>query len=63
MRVRVSFFATLSRLAAFLPPDTENVLNDQANPVGHPALLFIIGLAFDAAARRRRVASSGDGER
>jgi hypothetical protein len=35
------------------PPDTQNVLNYEANLAGQALLLFIIGFAFYAFARRR----------
>jgi len=49
------FLATLIAIALVFvpPPDTENVLNYEANLAGQSLLLFIIGFAFYAFARRR----------
>jgi amino acid transporter len=50
------FAATLiaTGLVFVPPPDTENVLNYEANLVGQSALLFAIGFGLYAAARRTR---------
>jgi amino acid transporter len=58
----VCFFAALGFLATLIaiglvfvpPPDTESVLNYEANLVGQSVLLFVIGGAFYLAARRTR---------
>jgi amino acid transporter len=49
------FLATLVAVALLFvpPPDTENVLNYQANIAGQSLLLFLIGFGFYAFARRR----------
>ena len=50
------FLATLIAIGLVFvpPPDTANVLNYEANLVGQSLLLFVIGFAFYAVARRRR---------
>jgi amino acid transporter len=50
------FFATLVAIALVFvpPPDTENVLNYEANLAGQALLLFIIGGVFYLASRGRR---------
>jgi amino acid transporter len=54
------FLATLIAIGLVFvpPPDTENVLNYEANLAGQSLLLFVIAFAFYAAARRRARASS-----
>ncbi len=49
------FLATLIAIGLVFvpPPDTENVLNYEANLAGQSVLLFVIGFAFYAVARRR----------
>ena len=49
------FLATLIAIGLLFipPPDTENVLNYEANLVGQSLLLFVVGFAFYAFARRR----------
>jgi amino acid transporter len=49
------FLATLIAIGLVFvpPPDTENILNYEANLAGQSLLLFVIGFAFYAAARRR----------
>jgi glutamate:GABA antiporter len=49
------FAATMIAIALVFvpPPDTENVLNYEANLIGQSLLLFVVGFAFYAAARRR----------
>jgi len=49
------FAATLIAIGLVFvpPPDTENVLNYEANLIGQSALLFIVGFVFYAASRRR----------
>ena len=48
------FFATLIAIGLVFvpPPDTENILNYEANLAGQSLLLFAIGFVFYAAARR-----------
>ena len=50
------FLATLIAIALVFvpPPDTESVLNYEANLAGQSLLLFLIGFAFYAVARQRR---------
>jgi glutamate:GABA antiporter len=50
------FAATLIAIGLVFvpPPDTENILNYEANLVGQSLLLFVVGFAFYAVARRRR---------
>ncbi len=49
------FAATLISIALVFvpPPDTENVLNYEANLAGQSLLLFVVALVFYAASRRR----------
>ena len=49
------FLATLIAIGLLFipPPDTENILNYEANLVGQSLLLFVVGFAFYAFARRR----------
>jgi amino acid transporter len=53
------FLATLIAIALVFipPPDTENILNYEANLVGQSVLLFAVGFAFYAYARLRASAS------
>jgi amino acid transporter len=52
----VGFAATLISIGLLFvpPPDTENLLNFEANLIGQSLLLFVVGLIFYAVARRRR---------
>lgn len=50
------FLATLIAIALVFvpPPGTENILNYEANLAGQSLLLFVVGLAFYLASRRRQ---------
>lgn len=50
------FAATLIAIGLVFvpPPDTDNVLNYEANLIGQTMLIFVVGFSFYIAARRRR---------
>jgi amino acid transporter len=50
------FLATLIAISLLFipPPDTDNILNYEANIVGQSLLLFVVGFGLYAVARRRR---------